>query len=286
MYLFYCVEQGAGLLCVVCVCALCHEQKTWRWNLQSVRQYLCPLAICMCVRPYRPWCAGNRGRPWLRRAGAHECCSGAICSRGALHAPTDKQCVDAGCCSPTPSCMVSACMACLTAYSSTGHRVAVKSEAPWLISTTKFNLAVLQTGSASGRSIRGAQVKEVGQALGAPVLDLWTALQREPGWEALLEDGLHFTAAGQRAVRDALLAFISERLPHLRCVPSTPAKQACFLPGSAPQIFRPKRRAMRQVLHIGECVLGVVMSGAEIYVYVAVTVPCAGSQHMGAFAGA
>ena len=59
----------------------------------------------------------------------------------------------------------------------------------------------------------------VGQALGAPVLDLWTALQREPGWEALLEDGLHFTEAGQRAVRDALLAFISERLPHLRCAP-------------------------------------------------------------------
>ena len=69
------------------------------------------------------------------------------------------------------------------------------------------------------RLIRGAQVKEVGQALGAPVLDLWTALQREPVWEALLEDGLHFTEAGQRAVRDALLSFIRERLPHLRCAP-------------------------------------------------------------------
>lgn len=67
------------------------------------------------------------------------------------------------------------------------------------------------------RLMHGPQVKEVGQALGAPVLDLWTALQREPGWEALLEDGLHFTEAGQRAARDALLAFISERLPHLRC---------------------------------------------------------------------
>ena len=59
-------------------------------------------------------------------------------------------------------------------------------------------------------------MRSVGDALGAPVLDLWTALQREPGWEALLEDGLHFTTAGQRAVRAALLGFIAERLPHLR----------------------------------------------------------------------
>ncbi|KAK9840954.1 hypothetical protein WJX81_002383 [Elliptochloris bilobata] len=61
-----------------------------------------------------------------------------------------------------------------------------------------------------------AAAKRVGQALDAPVLDLWTALQREPGWEALLSDGLHFNEAGQRAVREALLSFIAERLPHLR----------------------------------------------------------------------
>jgi lysophospholipase L1-like esterase len=61
------------------------------------------------------------------------------------------------------------------------------------------------------------QVRSVGDALGAPVLDLWTALQQEPGWEALLEDGLHFTTAGQRAVHAALLRCIAERLPHLRC---------------------------------------------------------------------
>jgi len=70
------------------------------------------------------------------------------------------------------------------------------------------------------------QVRSVGDALGAPVLDLWTVLQQEPGWEALLEDGLHFTTGGQRAVRAALLRCIAERLPHLRCARLSP----CFYP--------------------------------------------------------
>lgn len=73
------------------------------------------------------------------------------------------------------------------------------------------------------------QVRSVGDALGAPVLDLWTVLQQEPGWEALLEDGLHFTTAGQRAVRAALLRCIAERLPHLRCARLSPCFNPCFM---------------------------------------------------------
>lgn len=70
------------------------------------------------------------------------------------------------------------------------------------------------------RCVRCGQVRDLGSALGAPVLDLWTALQRERDWEGLLSDGLHFSEAGQRAVRRMVLGHIILKLPHLRCAPA------------------------------------------------------------------
>lgn len=70
------------------------------------------------------------------------------------------------------------------------------------------------------RCVRWGQVRDVGASLGAPVLDLWTALQGERDWESLLLDGLHFNEAGQRAVRHMVLGHIVLKLPHLRCAPA------------------------------------------------------------------
>lgn len=48
--------------------------------------------------------------------------------------------------------------------------------------------------------------------MGVPVLDMWTALQQEPGWREvlLLPDGLHFSGQGQavvgRLIQEALTA--------------------------------------------------------------------------------
>jgi lysophospholipase L1-like esterase len=67
-----------------------------------------------------------------------------------------------------------------------------------------------RTLSASGAYAAAAQ--RVGNALGVPVLDMWTVLQQEPGWREvlLLPDGLHFSGQGQavvgRLIREALTA--------------------------------------------------------------------------------
>ncbi|EXJ82695.1 hypothetical protein A1O3_06509 [Capronia epimyces CBS 606.96] len=75
--------------------------------------------------------------------------------------------------------------------------------------------------------------REVGQALGLPILDLWTIFMLKAGWtegstdpligsksapknkvfEELLSDGLHFTPAAYRLVFDALVNVIREKLP-------------------------------------------------------------------------
>ncbi|GAB4816964.1 hypothetical protein N2152v2_004010 [Parachlorella kessleri] len=58
---------------------------------------------------------------------------------------------------------------------------------------------------------------ELGQELGLPVLDLWSALQAEEGWQrGLLEDGLHLTQAGNQRVAQLLLKLIEQEFPKLR----------------------------------------------------------------------
>lgn len=62
-----------------------------------------------------------------------------------------------------------------------------------------------------------AAVRQLAGSLGLPVLDLWTELQQHAGWQTkYLEDGLHFTAAGNAAVFELLLKKLREALPHLR----------------------------------------------------------------------
>ena len=63
-------------------------------------------------------------------------------------------------------------------------------------------------------------VLELGQELQLPVLDLWTLMQQQPGWqEQLLCDGLHFTAEGNRFVYTQLGRLIDKAYPDLRFVP-------------------------------------------------------------------
>lgn len=61
-----------------------------------------------------------------------------------------------------------------------------------------------------------AAVRQLGSDLSLPVLDLWTEIQKQEGWQAYLSDGLHFTPSGSTAVYTLLQAKIDEALPHLR----------------------------------------------------------------------
>ncbi|KAK9915119.1 hypothetical protein WJX75_004950 [Coccomyxa subellipsoidea] len=62
-----------------------------------------------------------------------------------------------------------------------------------------------------------AAAKQLAGDLGLPVLDLWTEIQKHKSWQSdYLEDGLHFTPAGNKAVFNLLLATLRESFPHLR----------------------------------------------------------------------
>ena len=51
-----------------------------------------------------------------------------------------------------------------------------------------------------------------------PFVDLWSELATHQGWQAAyLEDGLHLTPAGNKAVFDLIIAKINHELPSLRC---------------------------------------------------------------------
>ena len=64
-----------------------------------------------------------------------------------------------------------------------------------------------------------------------PYVDLWTELAKREGWETeFLEDGLHLTPAGNKAVFDLIAAKIHEAIPALRCfLPSTLFKITSWL---------------------------------------------------------
>lgn len=53
----------------------------------------------------------------------------------------------------------------------------------------------------------------VGKELGVPVLDLWTRLQQEPDWNSgrYLDDGLHFTPAGQALIAPIIADFVANQ---------------------------------------------------------------------------
>ncbi|BDA43364.1 Isoamyl acetate-hydrolyzing esterase 1 homolog [Coccomyxa sp. Obi] len=62
-----------------------------------------------------------------------------------------------------------------------------------------------------------AAAKQLANELGLPVLDLFTEIPKQKAWQTeYLEDGLHFTPAGNKAVFDLLLETIRKDLPHLR----------------------------------------------------------------------
>jgi hypothetical protein len=61
------------------------------------------------------------------------------------------------------------------------------------------------------------KVKHLANELGLPVVDLWTEMQKQPGWQIeYLEDGLHFTSAGNKAAFDLLMDRLCTSMPHLR----------------------------------------------------------------------
>lgn len=72
-----------------------------------------------------------------------------------------------------------------------------------------------RTNSVTGQY--AAAAKQLAGDLGLPVLDLWTAIQKHESWQSrYLEDGLHFTPAGNKAVFDLLLETLRGAFPHLR----------------------------------------------------------------------
>eukprot|EP00892_Ulva_mutabilis_P003997 jgi/Ulvmu1/196/UM001_0200.1 len=68
--------------------------------------------------------------------------------------------------------------------------------------------------SNANTGLYAAACVEVGQAEGVAVVDLWTRLQEQPQWQALLSDGLHLSAAGNAAVFEQLRQCIDSTLPH------------------------------------------------------------------------
>ena len=60
-------------------------------------------------------------------------------------------------------------------------------------------------------------MRELGQELQLPVVDLWTSMQAQPDWQTLfLCDGLHFTPAGNQFVYEELQPVIDKAYPQLR----------------------------------------------------------------------
>ncbi|CAI5476660.1 unnamed protein product [Closterium sp. Yama58-4] len=54
-----------------------------------------------------------------------------------------------------------------------------------------------------------AAVREVAEACGSvPVIDLWTVLQQQPNWQALLSDGLHLAPAGNKVLFEQLSSLL------------------------------------------------------------------------------
>lgn len=72
-----------------------------------------------------------------------------------------------------------------------------------------------RTNAAAGEYAKA--VKQLGEELGIPVVDLWSNIQMQPLWQAYLCDGLHFNSAGNAVVYHLVQAKINEALPHLRC---------------------------------------------------------------------
>lgn len=60
--------------------------------------------------------------------------------------------------------------------------------------------------------------REVAAAQGVACLDLWHELLATPSWQALLSDGLHFTAAGQKALWDIVRKALDKHFPDMRSV--------------------------------------------------------------------
>lgn len=60
-------------------------------------------------------------------------------------------------------------------------------------------------------------VKEVGQAMHIPVVDIFSALQAVPDWRqtAMTKDGLHLAPAGQEVVHAAVRAALKANFPQL-----------------------------------------------------------------------
>jgi len=58
------------------------------------------------------------------------------------------------------------------------------------------------------------------KSLQLPVVDLHSAMMAQPGWQALLSDGLHFNDKGQQFVYGAVSQAIDLAAPHLKPGPS------------------------------------------------------------------
>lgn len=59
---------------------------------------------------------------------------------------------------------------------------------------------------------------KLAKQLQLPYVDLWTEVAKHANWEtAFLEDGLHLTPAGNKAVFDLIAAKIHDAIPALRC---------------------------------------------------------------------
>lgn len=60
---------------------------------------------------------------------------------------------------------------------------------------------------------------KLARRLQLPYVDLWTEVAKQEGWATeFLEDGLHLTSAGNKAVFELIAAKIHEAIPALRCV--------------------------------------------------------------------
>lgn len=53
----------------------------------------------------------------------------------------------------------------------------------------------------------------MGTAAGVPVVDLWTQLQAQDNWKALLSDGLHLSPLGNKAVFAEIQSVLATELP-------------------------------------------------------------------------
>lgn len=54
---------------------------------------------------------------------------------------------------------------------------------------------------------------QLGKDLNVPVVDTWGEFQKEASWQTLLNDGLHFSAAGQRKLGELVEQAIRANFP-------------------------------------------------------------------------